>query len=87
MNEQVKQDLKNAWDQSLPIFKSIAFKVAMAVGVLTWLVLLVGFLCTMFWVGFFQLVLTVAGCVVWFKYSEIVSTREYEEKWNKRRGY
>ena len=39
----------------------------------------------MFWVGFFQLVLTVAGCVVWFKYSEIVHTREYEEKWNKRR--
>lgn len=87
MNEQVKQDLKNAWEQSLPIFKSIALKVAFAVGVLTWLVLLVGFLCTMFWVGFFQLALTVAGCVVWFKYSEIVSTREYEEKWNKRRGY
>ena len=87
MNEQVKQDLKNAWEQSLPIFKSIALKAAIVVGGLTWMLLLVGLLCTMFWVGFFQLVLTVAGCVVWFKYSEIVSTREYEEKWNTRRGY
>ena len=87
MNEQVKQDLKNAWEQSLPIFKSIALKAAMVIGGLTWLLFLIVFLCTMFWVGFFQLVLTVAGCVVWFKYSEIVSTREYEEKWNKRRGY
>lgn len=87
MNEQVKQDLKNAWGQSLPIFKSLALKVAMVIGGLTWLMFLVVFLCTMFWVGFFQLVLTVAACVVWFKYSEIVSTREYEEKWNKRRSY
>ena len=87
MNEQVKQDLKNAWEQSLPIFKSIAFKAAMVVGGLTWLLFLIVFLCTMFWVGFFQLVLTVAGCVVWYQYSEIVSNRESEEKWLKRRGY
>lgn len=87
MNEQVKQDLKNAWEQSLPIFKGIALKFAMVLGGLTWVLVLVWLLCTMFWVGFFQLVLTVAGCVVWFKYIEIVHTREYEEKWNKRRSY
>ena len=87
MNEQVKQDLKNAWEQSLPIFKGIAIKAACVVGAVTWIAVLVFFLCTMFWAGFFQLVLTVSAGVVWLKYSEIVSTREYEEKWNKRRGY
>ena len=87
MNEQVKQDLKNAWAQSLPIFKGIAIKAALVVGALTWLVVLVGLLCTAFWLGFAQLVVTVGAAVVWAKYTEIVSTREYEEKWNKRRGY
>ena len=87
MNEQVKQDLKNAWEQSLPIFKGIAIKAACVVGALTWAVVLVAALCTMFWVGFAQLVVTVGAVVVWVKYSEIVSAREYEEKWNKRRGY
>ena len=87
MNEQVKQDLKNAWEQSLPIFRGIAIKAACFVGALTWLVVLVGLLCTMFWVGFAQFVVTIGAGVVWAKYSAIVSAREYEEKWNKRRGY
>jgi ABC-type bacteriocin/lantibiotic exporter with double-glycine peptidase domain len=88
MNEQFKQDLKAAWDGALPIFKSIAIKAGMAIVGLMWAMFLIYFLCTMFWVFVIQIVVTIAVAVVWFKYREIVSDREWEQKYNqKRRPY
>lgn len=88
MQQQTKDDLKAAWQSALPVFKSVAIKAAMAVGGMFWLVLLVGLLCTMFWVGVIQLVLTIMGAIVYAKYSSIVYDREWEAKHKvDRRGY
>ncbi len=88
MNEQFKQDLKAAWDGALPIFKAIAIKAGMAIGALAWAMFLLYFLCTLFWVGVLQIIVTVMGVVVLIKYLTIVSDREWEQKYNqKRRPY
>ena len=88
MNEQFKQDLKAAWDGALPIFKAIAIKAGMAIGALTWMMFLVYFLCTLFWVGVLQIIVTIMAGVVISKYCSIVSDREWEQKYNqKRRPY
>jgi hypothetical protein len=52
----------------------------MFAGFVTWFCTFIYFLCTMFWVGFAQLVVSIMGVVVYAKYSGIQEEREYEAR-------
>jgi len=89
MSQQFKDDLKAAWQAALPVFVWVATKAAMFAGFVTWLVFLVYFLCTVFWVGVVQIVLSIMGVTVYAKYCGIVEERknkaENEAYWAERR--
>lgn len=65
-----------AWVRSLPVFKAVALKLAMFAGFVTWLCTFIYFICTMFWVGFVQLVVSAMAIVVYAKYVGIQDERE-----------
>ncbi len=76
MQQQFKDDIKEAWARSMPMFKWMALKVAMFVGFITWVCMFIYLLCTAFWFGFTQLVVSVMGIVVYAKYLGIQDERE-----------
>lgn len=90
MQQQTKDDLKAAWQAALPVFKSVAIKAAMFAGFVTWLCMFIYLLCTAFWFGVIQLVLSVMGVTVYAKYLGIIEMREFEAREReraKRRGW
>lgn len=76
MQQQFKDDVKAAWVRSIPVFKWAAIKVAIFVGFMTWFCMLIYLLCTAFWFGVTQLVLSVMGVTVYAKYLGIQDERE-----------
>jgi hypothetical protein len=94
MQQQFKDDLKAAWQQSLPTLKGLAIKICCAVGAMMWGYIMLYLLFTTFWVGMLQAAITVAGVMVLINYLNIVSVRrenaEYEARAAeraKRRGW
>lgn len=90
MQQQTKDDLKEAWVRSLPVFKSVALVVAKYVSFVLWVCTFIYLICTAFWFGCLQLALTVVGVTVYAKYEGIQDEREYEARERertKRRGY
>jgi hypothetical protein len=88
--QQLKNDIKEAWVRSIPVFKWAALKVAMFAGFMTWFCTFIYLICTAFWFGFAQLVVSIMGVVVYAKYLGVVDEREYEAREaerTKRRGY
>lgn len=80
MQQQFKDDLKEAWARALPTFMWVAIKAAMFAGFVTWLVCFIYLLCTAFWFGVIQLVLSVMGVTVYAKYCGIQDERELEAR-------
>lgn len=94
MNQQFKDDVKAAWQATVPTIKSIAIFVAGASAAITWVLMVLWQLCTNFWMGMLMIGVTVVVGMLVINYLRVVSERkekaENEAYWaerHKARGY
>jgi hypothetical protein len=89
MQQQFKDDLKAAWQATVPTLKSIAIFVVGATTAITWVLMVLWQLCTNFWVGMLMIGISIVVGMLAINYLRVVGARkdaaENEAYWAERR--